>query len=65
MFLFENDLSGTTQTIRGVRYITISVYGGEKDIFQKVGSLIKSDFSTAKIDEIAKESLVDDGIAIA
>lgn len=65
MFLFENDLSGTTQTIRGVRYITISVYGGEKDIFQKVGGLIKTDFSTAKIDKITKESLVDDGIAIA
>lgn len=48
MFLFKNDLSGTIQTIRGVRNITISIYGGEKNNFQKAGSLIKTDFSTAK-----------------
>ncbi|MCI9309838.1 hypothetical protein N510_002612 [Firmicutes bacterium ASF500] len=65
MFLFENDFRASTKTIRGVRYITVSFYSGDKDIFQKVGGLIKSDFSTTKIAEITKESLVDDGIAIA
>lgn len=65
MFLFENDFRANTKTIRGVRYITVSFYGGDKDIFQKVGNLIKSDFSTTKIAEITKGSLVDDGIAIA
>ncbi len=48
MFLFENDFRASTKTIRGVRYITVSFYGGDKDIFQKVGSLITSDFSTTK-----------------
>ena len=43
----------------------LSFYGSDKDIFQKVGGLNKSDFSTTKIAEITKESLVDDGIAIA
>ena len=65
MFLFENDFRASTKTIRGVRYITVSFYSGDKDILQKVGGLIKSDFSTTKIAEITKESLVDDGIAIA
>ena len=65
MFLFENDFRANTKTIHGVRYITVSFYGGDKDIFQKITSLIKEDFSTAKIDEITKDSLVDDGIAIA
>ena len=65
MLLFEHDFRASTKTIRGVRYITVSFYGGDKDIFQKVGGLIKSDFSTTKIAEITKESLVDDGIAIA
>ena len=40
MFLFENDFQAHTTTIRGVRYITISFYSGDKDIFQKVGQLI-------------------------
>ena len=35
MFLFENDFRASTKTIRGVRYITVSFYGGDKDIFQK------------------------------
>ena len=65
MFLFENDFRASTKTIRGVRYITVSFYSGDKDICQKVGGLIKSDFSTTKIAEITKEPLVDDGIAIA
>ena len=65
MFLFENDFWASTKTIRGVRYITVSFYGGDKDIFQKVGGLITSDFSTSKIAEVTNDSLVDDGIAIA
>lgn len=62
MFLFENDFRASTKTIRGVRYITVSFYGGDKDIFQKVGGLITSDFSTSKIAEVTNDSLVDDGI---
>lgn len=65
MFLFENDFRASTKTIRGVRYITVSFYGGDKDIFQKVEGLITNDFSTTKIAEITKDSLVNDGIAIA
>ena len=33
MFLFENAFRASTKTIRGVRYITVSFYGGDKDIF--------------------------------
>jgi len=65
MFLFENDFRAHSTEIGGVRYITVSFYGGDKDIFQKITNLIKEDFSTAKIDEITKESLVDADIAIA
>lgn len=39
MFLFENDFRASAKTIRGVRYITVSFYGGDKDIFDKVGTL--------------------------
>ena len=65
MFLFENDFRASAKTIRGVRYITVSFYGGDKDIFDKVGTLIKSDFSNSKTDEITNDFSVDHGIGIA
>ena len=64
MFLFQNDFTATTTTIRGVRYITISFYEGDKDIFQKIGGLITHSFQSDEIDEITNESLVDSDIAI-
>lgn len=63
MFLFKNDFTATTTTIRGVRYITISFYEGDKDIFQKIGGLITQSFQSDEIDEITNESLLDSGIA--
>lgn len=65
MFLFENDFRASTKTIRGVRCIAVSFYSGDKDIFDKVGTLIKNDFSTTKTDEITNDSSVNNGIAIA
>ncbi len=62
MFLFKNDFRAHSTKISGVRYITVSFYGGEKDIFQKVTDLIKEDFSSTKADEITKDSLVHDGM---
>ena len=64
MFLFKNDFTATTTTIRGVRYITISFYEGDKDIFQKIGGLISQSFQSDEIDEITNESLVDNDMAI-
>ena len=63
MFLFKNDFTATTTTIRGVRYITISFYEGDKDIFQKIGGLITQSFQSDEIDEITNESLLDNDIA--
>lgn len=65
MFLFENDFRASTKTIHGVRYITVSFYSGDKDIFDKVGALIKNDFSTTITNKITNDSSVDHGIAIA
>ena len=64
MFLFKNDFTATVTTIRGVRYITISFYEGDKDIFQKIGGLITHSFQSDEIDEITNESLLDSDIAI-
>ena len=64
MFLFKDDVFAAVKMIRGVRYVTCSFYDGDKDIFQKVGSLIAESFRTDEIDEITSESLLDSGIAI-
>ena len=63
MFLFKNDFTATVTTIRGVRYITISFYEGDKDIFQKIGGLITQSFQSDEIDEITNKSLLDNDIA--
>ena len=65
MFLFENSMIAHSQTIRGVRYITNSFYGGDKDIFQKMQSLISAPSSSYDLPEVTKESLLGSGIASA
>ena len=57
MFLFENDIIANLSTIRGVQYITVSIYGGEKDIFQKVGDLIMDSYPSSKTPDVTTESL--------
>ena len=64
MFLFENSMIAHSQTIRGVRYITVSFYGGEKDVFQKVGELITSPLSSSDLTKVTSGSLVRSGMAL-
>ena len=63
MFLLQNHLVATETFIRGVRYLTVSFYDGDKDIFQKIGGLITQSFQSDEIDEITNESLLDSDIA--
>lgn len=64
MFLFENSMAAHSRTIRGVRYITASYYGGSKDIFQKMGDLIATSLTSSDPAKITKESLVSFGMAL-
>lgn len=64
MFLFENSMIAHSQTIRGVRYVTVSFYGGEKDVFQKVGELITSPLSSSDLTKVTSGSLVRSGMAL-
>ncbi len=63
MFLFANSMVAHSRTIRGVRYITASYYGGSKDVFQKVGDLITASLTVSDSAKIPKESLVSSGMA--
>lgn len=62
MFLFENSMADHSRTIRGVRYITASYYGGSKDVFQKMGDLITTSLTSPDSANITKESLVASGM---
>ena len=64
MCLFQNHLVATETFIRGVRYLTISVYDGDISIFDKIGGLITQSFQSDEIDKITNESLVDNDMAI-
>ena len=64
MFLFENSMIAHSQTIRGVQYITVSFYDGEKDVFQKVGELITSPLSSSDLTKVTSGSLARSGMAL-
>ena len=64
MFLFENSMIAHSQTIRGVRYITASYYGGSRDVFQKMGDLITTPLSSSIQPKVTKDYLVGYGIAL-
>lgn len=64
MFLFEDSMIAHSQTIRGVRYITASYYGGSRDVFQKMGDLIATSLTSSIPPKVTKDSLVGSGIAL-
>lgn len=63
MFLFENSIIAHSQTIRGVRYITASFYGGSRDVFQKMEDLITSSLTSSIPPKVTNGSLVGSGMA--
>lgn len=65
MFLFENSMIAHSQTIRGVRYITASYYGGSRDVFQKMEDLITSSLTSSIPPKVTNKSLVGPGMALS
>ena len=53
----------TSKNIRGVNYEIVSHYKmDDKNIFIKTGEMIKNDFLSGKLDNIANKNLLDIGI---
>ena len=44
MFLFEGDQLSHETVIHGVKYVTVSHYSGERDIFEVIGGLHTDSF---------------------
>lgn len=42
-----------TQTIKGVRYTTVSIFNGEMDLFDKIGKMIADSFDAAELNDTA------------
>ena len=59
MFLFEGDQLRHETVIHGVKYVTVSHYSGERDIFEVIGNLIIDSFCSSEIHKLTKESSVD------
>ena len=55
LFLYEGDSQKHSKMIGNVRYVTVSHYSGNKNIFEKVGELITRDFRSDEPDKVTNE----------
>ena len=44
MFLYEGDCLKNVTVIRGVRYVTVSHYSGDKEVCDKLGDMLTDAF---------------------
>ena len=49
MFLYEGDCLKNVTVIRGVRYVTVSHYSGNKDVCDKLGELLTDAFRSCDL----------------
>ena len=64
MFLYEGDCLKNVTVIHGVRYVTVSHYGGDIEIRNKMAELIKRDFRSSELDKLTNETSVGLDMAI-
>lgn len=64
MFLYEGDCLKNVTVIHGVRYVTVSHYGGDVEIRNKMAELIKRDFRSSELDKLTNETSVGLDMAI-
>ena len=65
MFLYEGDCLKNVTVIHGVRYVTVSHYGGDVEIRNKMAELIKRDFRSSELDKLTNETSVGLDMAIS
>ena len=59
MFLYEGDCLKNVTVIRGVRYVTVSHYSGNKDVCDKLGDLLTDAFRSCDLHEVTNASSSD------
>ena len=51
MFLYEGDCLKNMTVIRGVRYVTVSHYSGDKEVCDKLGDMLTDAFRSCDLHE--------------
>lgn len=64
MFLYKGDCLKNVTVIRGVRYVTVSHYSGNKDVCDKLGDMLTDAFRSYDLHEVTNASSSDVDIAI-
>lgn len=52
MFLYEGDCLKNVTVIRGVRYVTVSHYSGDKEVCDKLGDMLTDAFRSCNLHEV-------------
>ena len=61
---FKGDFRAKTTTIRGINYVTVSFFDGDKLLFDKIVDLIEQSFRAMKGEEIPNENKLENNVAI-
>jgi len=61
---FKDDFRAKTSTIKGVNYLTVSFFDGDKILFDKIGDLIIESFHAMKGEGITNENILENNVAI-
>ena len=61
---FKDDFRAKSTTIRGINYVTVSFFDGDKLLFDKIGDLIVESFHAMKGEEIPNENILKNNVAI-
>ena len=64
MFLYEGDCLKNETVIRGTRYVTVSHYSGDKEVYDKLGDMLADAFHSCDLHEVTNDSSSDVDIAI-
>lgn len=59
MFLYEGDCLKNVTVIRGVRYVTVSHYSGDKEVCDKLGDMLADAFRSCDLHEVTNASSSD------
>ena len=61
---FKDDVRLRSTMIKGVQYITVSFFDGDKPLFDKIGELILQSFDATNGDEVPNENILENSVAM-
>jgi hypothetical protein len=62
--LFKDDFRAKSTMIRGINYVTVSFFDGDKLLFDKIGDLIEQSFHAMNGEVIPNENILENNVAM-